>query len=201
MLPRKANKSQPSKRSQSRRGNPRQGATQGDGPAYAGQPTVRLVLPGVLTTVSTTVTTGVIANVDTISIADISGFTTRFGSTFDEYRILGATFKIRPTGVNPGITRFWFDEKSSATPTVDDSYERVGLTLSNNSSDSRASTSMTWKARDLLDLQYTPIGTASTPAYFKIYTDNASYASPATVLPLWFRQVDLLVEFRGLKTV
>jgi hypothetical protein len=179
---------------------PYRGATQGDGPSYRGQPRVRLTLPGVLGTLSTTVTTGVIAQNDVVSTSQILNFASRFGNTFDEYRIVGATVRVRAVGPNSGILRCWFDEKSGSAPTQADAVERIGQSTVLNSADPKSCFQMKWTARDLLDLQYTAIGTSSSPVYFKIYTDNADFGAPIAATVVVFREIDLHVEFRGLKT-
>jgi hypothetical protein len=158
-----------------------------------------MVVPGASGILSTTVTTGVIANSQGLSIADINTFSTRFGNTFDEYRILGVNVKIRPLADSTGITQLFFDEKSSAAPTVAESYNRTRLTLPNTNAQSKSFTVLRWRARDLLDLEYQPIGTTFTPVYFKTYTDTANFAAPAVVTPLWFYEYDFIMEFRGIK--
>lgn len=170
-----------------------------DGPAYAGQQTARLRVPGFSGIFSTTVTTGVISGSLVLGPAAIVDFATRFGKTFDEYRILGADVMIRPLSVSTGVTRFFFDEKSATAPTIDDSQERIGLSLPNNSANVKSAALMTWRARDLLDLEYTPIGTDSTPAYWKLYTDTATWGAPTAVTALWLAVIDFHIEFRGLR--
>jgi len=170
-----------------------------DSNSYSGQQTCILKLLGESAIQTTVVTTGLIAVALPLDKTRIQGFATRFGSTFDEYRILSCILKIRSLNVSSGVSRFWFDEKSNATPSSTDASERVGLTIPNNSSNGRTVTSMTWKARDLLDLQYTAIGTTATPAYFKIYTSNAGYSSPIAVTDLWLIEYHMVFEFRGLQ--
>jgi hypothetical protein len=172
-----------------------------DGSAYAGQQRVTFVLPYDTLVSATTVTTGVISVAIPLQFSSIQSFSTRFGSTFDEARLLSATVKIRPVNVSSGVTRFFFDEKSSSAPSIADAQERVGLTLPNTSANTAAVTRMTWRARDLLDLEYSPIGSTVPSAYFKIYTDLATFGAPATVTQLWFIEIDYTVELRGLKAV
>lgn len=172
-----------------------------DSPSYRGQQTFKAKLFGPPNVLTTTVTTGVISSAVAISTAQITSFATRFGSTFDEYRILGANIQIRPLTVSTGVTRFWFNEKSATAPAANDSFERTGITLDNTNANSKSNTTMTWRARDLLDLQYTPIGTASTPAYFDVYTNNGNWGAPVTATALWIYDMELLIEFRGINSV
>lgn len=170
-----------------------------DGPSYIGQQVFPAMLPTTQLVSNTVVTTGLISDSFGLSTSQIAGFSARFGSTFDEYRIVRVRAKIRPLAVSTGVTRFFFDEKSAAAPTVSDAAERVGLTLPNNSSSPSAFKVMTWSARDLLDLQYTAIGTVVTPVYFKVYTSATGFGAPITATALWMIEFDFFLEFRGLR--
>lgn len=171
-----------------------------DRSAYPGQQVYRAMLFGTSGLIPTTVTTGVINNAIGVSSADVTGFATRFGSTFDEYRILGVDCHIRCAAATSGISFFWFDEKSNAAATVNECYERVALSLPNTNANAKSTAVMRWRARDLLDLQYTAIGTVATPVYFKIYTDLANFGAPVAATNLWYIQFKFMIEFRGLKS-
>lgn len=171
-----------------------------DGQSYAGQSKFRVTLPGVPQIITTTAATGVNSTAFQIAFGDILGFATRFGSTFDEYRILGANVRVQATAVSTGLTKFFFDEKSTSAPTANESQERVGVLLDNNSSNSKSSTMMRWRARDLLDLQYTAIASSVTPCTFKIYTDAVNWAAPVSATNLFIVTIDIMFEFRGLKS-
>lgn len=186
-------------RKSSKRGQPSQRLP--DSNSYAGQQVARLRLDGVPQLLSTTTGTGVINDVYQVEVNQILAFATRFGNTFDEYRILGADIKVTCTASSTGISKFWFDEKSPNTPTVNESQERTVVALPNNSSNSKACRTFRWRARDLLDLQFSPIGALTVnPVTFKIYTNNANYGSPTTVTSLWVVESVLIVEFRGINS-
>jgi len=173
-----------------------------DGPSYAGLDKFVVSLPSFIGVVSTTITTGVISDSVGVSpINQVESFAARFGSTFDEYRTLSARAKIRILAPSTCVTRFFWDEKSASNPTLADSAERVGKTLCNNSANPKSAATMSWRARDLLDLQYVAIGTNFVPVYFKIYTDAANYGAPVAVTALVQVEIDITVEFRGLKAV
>jgi hypothetical protein len=157
-------------------------------------------LEGTPLKLSTTVTTGVIASYIYVGKGNITGFASRFGSTFDEYRILGADVKITPLSASVGVTKFWWDEKADASPTANEAQERVSTPLANTNASAASSKIMRWRARDLLDLEYTPIGTDVKPAFFKVYTDTSTWGAPTTVTDLWLIEPRFIVEFRGLKS-
>jgi hypothetical protein len=149
---------------------------------------------------TSTVTTGVLADTLALEVLSVLGFATRFESTFDECRIVKATVRIRPISASSGVTKFWFDEKSNATPTANEGVERYSQTLVNSNANCAAVTVMTWRPHDLLDLQFNAIATATTPVFFKLYTDNAIFGAPAAATALWLIEPMLTIEFRGLKS-
>lgn len=170
-----------------------------DSPAYPGQVVVKATLPGTSTKLTTTVTTGVIASALQVSSAQLLGFATRFGSTFDEYRIIGVDAVVSPLAATAGVLKCWFDEKSTSAPTANESLERTAISVLLNNA-MGTSKSLRWRARDLLDLQYTAIGSAVTPVTFKQYTDNANWGSSAVVTDVAVVQFKCHLEFRGLKS-
>jgi len=172
-----------------------------DGNAYRSQQKCVLTVPGTPFLLTTTITTGVISALAAVGTGAITSFAARFGSTFDEYRVLGANLKITPVAASTGVSKLWFDEKSNAAASLVDSQERNALALANTNAMSKSQAVMKWRARDLLDLQYTPIATATTPVYWKLYTDTANWGAPVAVTALWLVEVDTIIEFRGLKAV
>ncbi len=170
-----------------------------DGAAYAGQQRSILRLPCTPSLLSTTVTTGVISAAIQIGSGQITGFTSRFGSTFDEFRILKCKVDIRSVTASTGVSVMFFDEKSISAPTANESFERIGSRCPNTNAKPNPK-SMVWKARDLLDLQYTAIGGSVTPVTFKVYTDTANWGAPSSVTALWIIEPTLTIEFRGLKS-
>jgi hypothetical protein len=173
----------------------------GDSQAYKDQGLHRIKLKGLTQLYSTTVTSGVIANSYSINASsNVTGFSTRFASTFDEYRIIKAIMKIRPCSASTGLTRFFFDELSGTNPTQNDALERVGIELCNSNANSSSTKEMHWSPRDLDDQNFVATTASVTPCYLKIYTDAAVFGAPATVTPLWLISQNLTVEFRGLKS-
>jgi hypothetical protein len=188
-----------SKRGKSRGFTPRRELS--DGSAYAGQQKVTLRLESGALLLSTTITTGVISSAYPVEASEIVGFATRFGSTFDEYRILGADVRVTPVSASTGVSKMWFDEKSPSAPTSNESQERTVVPLANTNAMASSRKTFRWRARDLLDLQYTAIGTTSVnPVSFKVYTDNALYGAPVAVTNLWLIEPVMIIEFRGLKS-
>lgn len=172
-----------------------------DGPAYLGQKKFIVNLPGVPTILSTTITTGVVQGLfacGNVIANNVQGFSTRFGSTFDEYRILKVNYQLTPLAQSTGLAVCFFDEKLNANPTANESQERsaVRMPLSNT----RAPMHMTWKAKDLLDLQYTAIGVDVAPAFFKVYSSNALWGSSVAATQVLLVEPSFQIEFRGLKS-
>jgi hypothetical protein len=149
---------------------------------------------------TTTVTTGLIANAIPIIQTAIASFAARFGATFVEYRMVQAKMEIRMfSSNNPGVLQFWFDEKSAANPSLVEAAERYVLSI--NSSDIVSKKSLMWTARDVTDLAYTAIGTAVTPVTFKTYTNNANFGSSIVATDYCEIEGAIRFQFRGLQGV
>jgi len=170
-----------------------------DQASYAGLQRTRLTIPGTPVLLSTTVTSGLIASTQAVQKTSISSFATRFATTYDEYRFVGCNYKCRAVGPNPGVGVVWFDEKSNSTATLTDSQEKTGRRFPFNSGNSKSDFVMRWRANDLVDLQWSAIATTQTPAYFKIYSDNANYGASIVATPYLLIEPEYIVEFRGLQ--
>jgi hypothetical protein len=150
---------------------------------------------------TTTVTSGIISDqyqVDPVN--QVTGWSSRFGACFDEFRVLKAVFRLRPLVASTGLTRFWIDEKNAGAGTANEAKERNGLYLLNTNAAPSANAQLVWKAKDLLDLQYTATQTSVVPAQLKIYTSNAAWGSTAVATPLWIIEAQYDIEFRGIKS-
>lgn len=168
--------------------------------SYKGQPHAELWLEGAPAPITTTVTTGVVAQVYAVASASVTSFATRFGSTFVEYRIVAARFRTRCySTANPGLCVQWFDEKSNATPTTLEAVEK--MIQSFPFSDQVNSHSQKWNPTDMLDLQYIPIATSTPVCYFKTYSDAAFFGSPVIATNVGIVMVDLLFQFRELRGI
>jgi len=168
-------------------------------PSYPGQATQQIDIPCTPTLLATTVTTGLIASVITVSKALVEAFATRFGATWDEYRIVRAHFTYRMmSSINPGLIQVWFDEQSNVTPSLAGSQSR--FVKSWNASAVDEDLSITWVPSDLGDLVYTAIGSTSTPVYLKTYTDNANYGAQNTVVNYVLVVPKLTFQFRGFQS-
>ena len=168
--------------------------------SYPNQVVWETWLPGTPVKRTTTVTTGVIATGIAVSSASIQAFATRFGSTFVEYRIIRAKFRIRLfSSTNPGLLQFWLDEKSAGTPTLVEAQERAVLSCSAAAIDTMSE--LDWTSSDTLDLQYLAIATASTLCTFKEYTNNANFGSSIVATDYYEVIPAFQLQFRGLQGV
>jgi len=171
-------------------------------PAYAGQPVQEETIPCASYILTTTATTGLIANTFGVTKDAIVNFTTRYGDLWSEYAIVGATIEITPLQqVASGISAFFFDDFNTSVPTLNESMGRIVRKLSNSASNPKSTTSMTWSAKSLMDLTFQPTTTGYTAVNFKVYTDNANYGSPTTATQLWLIRPKLKIILRGLKSL
>jgi hypothetical protein len=166
-------------------------------PAYRGQVVEDFHISLAPIVVTTTVATGQIANVYAVTAAAIPTFATRFASLFEEYRIVKVRFVVKNfSTINPGLFTHWFDEKNATAPTA---AEALRINLKTFSACSPSPHSLTWVARDPLDLQYTDCSSLLTnPVSYKLYTDNAVFGS--SIVATAYAQVtaSILIQFRGL---
>lgn len=167
---------------------------------YPKQAVWEVWLPGLPVKVAVAVTTGLAANGVATNSASIQGFATRFGSTFVEYRIIRAHWRIRLfSATNPGVIQFWLDEKSAAAPTLVEAQERYTISVSASATDTTPM--LKWICSDPLDLQYLAIGTSTNVTTFKYYTNNANFGSSIVATDYFEIEPEFQVQFRGLAGV
>jgi hypothetical protein len=178
--------------------------------SYAGMKVLKNVeLRGNVFTVTTAAITGVAAAiVDNDVIAQIGGWATRFGSTFDEYRVESVTWELMSVGLNTGMTVFFITEQNLGTPTLSEAQQREGLVLKNNVQPTvthKASGTMSfmptikWVNRDFEDQTWRPITVSTLTGYLSIYTNSSNYGSPVSTV-LWICRPTFNVSFRGLRS-
>jgi len=160
-------------------------------------------LPGTHAYLQGIVGSGVIAFNYAMNLAAITGIG-RFTSTYDEYRILGVDIELICGNPTSGVTAFYFSEHNIGTPGVNDALERSTLNLTNNACNEKSCRTMSWRARDLTDLQFDDIAaTTNTPVWFSIFTDTTNFGSGQAVgdNAQWFVKPTFYIEFRGLSAL
>jgi hypothetical protein len=168
-------------------------------PSYAGQQHAVFQITASPSLQSSTVTTGVIAFDYPVQVGNIANWASRFAGTFDEYRILACVIRVRPVGSATGVSAMWFDEKVASAPTLTEAQERNLALFSNSNAAAKSFVTLRWKARDLLDLQFSAVSaTTVTPVTFKIYTDATNYGSPIAATAIWLCEPVFTIEFRGI---
>jgi len=167
---------------------------------YPGAVLFSASLPGGTFIQTNAVTTGVLATGTAINAnTSITGWSTRFGSTFDEYRVVSCTFEIIPLGLNIGVTSCFFSELSLGTPTLTEATERTATFIKNDVQPPK-NLSMKWKNRDFSDATWRSISTSFVDATFYMYTDAANFGSPVTATALFLLRPVYVVQFRGLQS-
>jgi hypothetical protein len=149
---------------------------------------------------ATVITTGISTPVVLVSTNTISNFATRFGALFEEYRIVKAKFRTRLfNSSNPGLLVTWVDEKQFSAGTLSESRTKSNMKDSFNLSSVNTIHTLVWTPHDPVDQQYTAIGTATTFAAFKGYTDGANYGVNTTAtVNAGEIFTELTLQFRGL---
>lgn len=165
-------------------------------PTYRGEPIVKVELAGTSSLITTSSVVGVFAGVNAVSPGTAPGFSSRFGTSFDECRLLSCVAEMYPLTNSPGVTNFYWSEKSVGTPTLSEAQQRAVRVLSNSNGTGNSKYTMTWKADGFQDLSWDPVGSSVPAVYFNIYTDNANYAAP-TSTTIFLIKYRLTVQFRG----
>jgi hypothetical protein len=180
-------------------------ATQGDTAAYRGQPVVIMDIPATPLLVTTSAAGAAAFVYAPDPVTNVANWTARFSRTFDEYRIRAVSFEVVSTSLVPavapvdcGSSLFFLDEDTLVVPAPADALSRVGRLVPNNSSNHRSCFTETWTARDLKDLDYTLIGTSSTPIALQCYTDAANFGCDLVSANIFVVRPILTIEFRGL---
>ena len=132
----------------------------------------------------------------------ITNWSTRFG-IFQEYRTIAIRLTVMaaaPDVANSAYVHAWWDENNTGAPTANDSFEQVGQALLFVSPYSTDRQELHWRAADLNDLGFTPLGTAFSPVTYKQYT-SAAWGGLGASKQLLVLRPEFLLEFRGLKTI
>lgn len=165
-------------------------------PEYSGQPVAEHTIDAYGGTLTTTITTGAIAVNASINSALIQNFATRFAG-YTEFRITKAVAIVRPfSTVNPGILLHWFSEDDTAAPTSAKAINALSREFS--ASDVMRNHSVSYTPHDPAQQTWTLVSSgAPVIGYYKLYTDNASFGSSATVTAYASLVFRLNVQFRG----
>jgi hypothetical protein len=169
-------------------------------PSFGGQQLFTVKMDGIPVKVTTTITTGVAAVAyEADAVSTVLGYGTRFSATFQEKRLIKARFKVTFLTPSTGVLVSMFDEKVVSVPTANQSKEQDVLSRDPITNVLKPKF-FTWKARDVLDLEFSPVATASTPVTFKSYTSTADWGSTIVSTDIAIIEPTFWVQFRGLKS-
>jgi hypothetical protein len=165
--------------------------------SFPGQPVAEHWVSTFNTLLTGTVTTGVVSSVISMNpVALVTNWATRFQTLYEEYRVKAVRARVLcASGSNTGTLLCYWDEKSNTAPSNASASQEAMKRICNG--DVYKEHIMTWHAKDLLDLEYTAIGTAVNPVYWKLYTDTANNAAPPLAQPFCTVDFRLTIQFRG----
>jgi len=164
--------------------------------SFPSQVVAQIKIPGTSLPLVTTVTTGVIAAVVQIAGSSINNFVARFSSTFLEYRIVRAKFKVNNyASTNAGLYTMWVDDKSGVAPTLAEAQSRGQRQFSCAGPGTH---SLIWTNNLIDDLDYKSTASTTTISTFKIYTDAANFGSAITAIQYGSVSSEFYVQFRSL---
>jgi hypothetical protein len=103
------------------------------------------------------------------------------------------------SSTNPGVLQCWVDEQSTSTPVLAQAQERATLIFNASAIDQKPC--LKWVAGDPADLAYIPLGTVTTPATFKVFSNNANFGSSIVATDYLIIEPEFQLQFRGLQGV
>lgn len=141
---------------------------------------------------------GVINVTFPLSFAGVPNGATRYGTAFDEQRLLSCSIRIIPLSASNGITAFFFSEKPlTGAATAVMASQRNSRYISNSNGSGNSNYVMNWKADGFLDLSWDPVLTSVPAAYFTAYTES-SFGSPTVAGPAFMVQICYRFQMRGI---
>lgn len=168
-----------------------------DKPSYKNLPIVRLKVPAAPDVYSTTVTTGLITGFVTLDpTTRVNSWSSRFSSTFLEYRIRSVSLEVITLNSSVGVAAVYFTEINTGTPTYTEAQEQVSnfFQLSNSGQSKKI---LTWTPHTFVDMAWTSCGTGISAVYYSVYTDNPHFASSIVATPVIMIRPIFDIEFRG----
>lgn len=163
-------------------------------------PVVNLDVP--IQPISFSIVAGAVAGVQGIDPGTIvPSFSTKFAA-FREWVLCGLRFEIRLNNVvnTQGVVVAYVDEKTSAAPTAAEALGHPRLDMQVAPLFERKPYIIDWIPRDLNDEAYTQVGTAFSPVYLKVFTNNANFVTGATTTGQVIVTGSLALQFRGYAT-
>ncbi len=147
------------------------------------------------------VSAGALSGVINIDTSLVRNWSSRFGSLFKEFAIVGARFELRVNTVsNPqGLLLAYIDENSATAPGAEAlDYPHIEVPFVGTSVDSTGSIhKMEWVAKSYDDLTWDPTSTAGLVGYVKLYCSTGSTGTSASTTSQMMMTGAISVCFRG----
>jgi len=165
-------------------------------PAFPSQPVGSFKVLSNPAKLTTTVTTGVISAVVTLSSSNIASFATRFAG-WEEGRMIKAVLKVDCfSATNPGRILMYQDADDSTTPTLALAQSHKAKSFS--AADVFEPHILVFNNHNVDDLEYNTVSSGiNTMGYFKLYTDNAALGSSIVATDYLGYTVEYTIQFRG----
>jgi len=160
---------------------------------------VNLDVPIALQIVS--VVAGVCTSVVAINNGIMTNFNAKFGNVFNEYSIVGLILEIRVGSVSApsGLAYAYISETSSAAATLNEGSElpHIDLDIVVPSGNKEEVHLLKWKPTNLLDLDWTAVGTTVTPLWLKFFTSVAGTGTLVGTAAQILITGSMALSFRG----
>lgn len=160
-------------------------------------PRVKLDVPIIMRNVA--IAAGAVAYAGAIDTLSVQDWGTRYAAVFREYAIVGCRLELRPQNISPaaGICAAYMDEQSGAVPTAAEALARSRLDMTLAPLTVPKAYHLDWTPHDLLDLDFTAVGTNFQPVFLKIFANVANFGTSAAETGQILVTGSIAFEFRG----
>jgi hypothetical protein len=163
-------------------------------PEYKGQPVASFIISSTPIVLSTTVTTGAIAQNTTLSGAILPNFATRFAA-WSDYRIVKIMAKVSSfSSTNPGLINHWFSEEDAAAPT---SAKAQNAQARRFPACDISQNVISYTPHDPSQQTWTLVASQPTIGYYKLYTNNADFGASIVATQYLLLEFESTVQLRG----
>ncbi len=167
-------------------------------PAVQGSNLISMDIEAYFGKLTTTVSSGVVANSYAIEAARMDNFSTRFQG-FDEYRIESVLIRINCcSSAVTGLMNIWVEPNiaASATPTAGDAKANKTLTFANGAN--QKTHTIVYNPKNSVTQDWNDINQPNEPiGYLKAFTNNSDFGSPVTAIDVAVVTGVFRVWFRG----
>lgn len=129
--------------------------------------------------------------------AAVPNWITRYGALFREYRVIKLIASIEALSPTAGKTLVTLDDINNTTPTLNLMNDQGYVVISNSVGSTDSHARLVWRLANFAEAGFVSTATTRTPCYFKAFTDNAHFLTPAAATTNFEISIVYTIQFRG----